>query len=84
MGMNIKNEETLRLVRELAALTGESQTAAITAAVRERLARIRKVNGPNRVERILAIGRKCAKELPEWALTVDYDDLIYDEFGLPK
>jgi hypothetical protein len=41
MGLNIKNEETQRLVRELAMLTGENMTTAVTQAVRERLERVR-------------------------------------------
>ena len=41
MSMNIKNPETDRLARKLAAATGESITTAVTAAVRERLQRIR-------------------------------------------
>lgn len=40
MCMNIKNEETHRLVGELAQLTGENQTVAIMNAVRERLQRV--------------------------------------------
>jgi len=45
MGLNIKDEKTHRLAQELAALTGESMTAAVTAAVRERLDRIRRERG---------------------------------------
>ena len=41
MALNIKNEETYRLIRELAGLTGESMTTAVTVAVRDRLARVR-------------------------------------------
>ena len=37
--LNIKDAETTRLVRELAELTGETQTEAIRKAVRERLQR---------------------------------------------
>ena len=33
MGLNIKNEETHRLARELSQLTGESMTDAVTEAV---------------------------------------------------
>ncbi|HEY7388114.1 MAG TPA: type II toxin-antitoxin system VapB family antitoxin, partial [Bryobacteraceae bacterium] len=40
MAMNIKNSETERLAKELAELTGESLTAAITESVRERLERV--------------------------------------------
>jgi len=39
MGINIKNPETQRLIRELAELTGQGQTEAVTSAVREKLAR---------------------------------------------
>ena len=37
MSLNIKNEETCRLADELARLTGETMTGAITVALRERL-----------------------------------------------
>ena len=37
MGLNIKNEETCGLASELARLTGETKTGAITQALRERL-----------------------------------------------
>ena len=39
MSLNIKNEETCRLAAELAELTGETKTGAITVALRERLER---------------------------------------------
>ena len=39
MSLNIKNEETCNLARELADLTGETMTGAITVALRERLER---------------------------------------------
>ena len=39
MSLNIKNEETCRLAGELARLTGETMTGAITVALRERLER---------------------------------------------
>ena len=41
MALNIKDAGTDRLVRELAAETGESLTTAVTVAVRERLERLR-------------------------------------------
>ena len=39
MSLNIKNEETCRLARELARLTGETMTGAVTVALRDRLER---------------------------------------------
>ena len=41
MGMNIKNPEAHQLAREVAALTGESVTGAVTESLRERLERLR-------------------------------------------
>lgn len=38
LALNIKSEEADRMARQLADLTGESVTDAVTAAVRERLA----------------------------------------------
>ena len=41
MALSIKTEEADRLARELARLTGETMTSAVTAALKERLARER-------------------------------------------
>ena len=84
MGLNIKNEETHRLARELARATGESMTAAVSEAIRERLERVRGTSEKSRVERILEIGRDCAAHLKEPFKSVDHGDLLYDDKGLPK
>jgi antitoxin VapB len=42
MALNIKNPETERLAAEVAELTGESKTQAVTVALRERRERLRK------------------------------------------
>ena len=42
MSLNIKNVETCRLAGELAHLTGETKTGAITVALKERLERERR------------------------------------------
>lgn len=39
MSLNIKNEEAAELTRELAEMTGETVTAAVTEALREQLGR---------------------------------------------
>jgi antitoxin VapB len=85
MAMNIKNPETERLAHELAKVTGESLTAAITEALRERLARERKRRGdPDFVERWVAIGKECAPLWKEPYRSTEHGDLLYDEKGLPK
>lgn len=83
MSLNIKNEETHHLVLELARLTGESQTTAVTVAVRERLDRVRAVHGASLAERLLAIGEDTARRLSEPFRSAEHGDLLYDENGLP-
>ena len=84
MGLNIKNEETHRLARKLAQVTGESMTAAVSEAIRERLERVRGNSKEDLVERVLEIGRDCAAHLKEPYKSGDHGDLLYDEKGLPK
>ncbi len=84
MGLNIKNDEANRLAHELAEVTGESLTTAVTIAVRERLERLRRTKQEPLSERLLKIGKDCAVHLKEPFLTVDHGDLLYDEKGLPK
>ena len=85
MSLNIKNEETCRLAGELAHLTGETMTGAITVALRERLERERSERSAEaRVERLLAIGRRCASMMGNGPSAVEHGDLLYDERGLPK
>jgi antitoxin VapB len=82
--LNIKNEETHRLARELADLTGESMTAAITESVRERLLRVQQEVGSGLAARLTAIGKDCAPRLKEPFKSAAHGDLLYDERGLPK
>ena len=85
MGLNIKNEETCRLARELAHLTGETMTGAITVALRERLERTRREEGTEtRVQRLLTIGRRCANMLGDGPSAVEHGDFLHDERGLPR
>jgi antitoxin VapB len=82
--LNIKNPEAHRLARELAGLTGESMSAAVTEAVRERLERVRRDRGAGLADRLLAIGRDCAPRLKEPYRSADLAELLYDERGLPR
>jgi len=84
MAMNIKNPETQRLAQDLATLTGESLTAAITAAVRERLERLRRERSTSLASRLLAIGQDCAPRLKEPFRSAPHGELLYDEKGLPQ
>ena len=84
MSMNIKNKEAYRLTKQLAKLTGESLTTAVTEAVRERLDRVSRKHGVDLAERLLAIGRDCAAHLKEPYHSINHGDMLYDERGLPK
>lgn len=84
MSLNIKNDETHRLAQELASLTGESMTAAVTEALRERLERVRGERSGSLAERLLAIGRETAPLFKEPFRSIDHGDLLYDERGLPR
>lgn len=80
MSLNIKNQETHRLAQELASLTGESMTTAVTEAVRERLNRVK---NKGMAERIMKIAKESAAHLKGKPLP-DHAELLYDEKGLPK
>ncbi len=85
MSLNIKNEETHQLARELAALTGESMTGAITVALRERLKReIHERSVETRVQELRSIGRRCARLLKDGPSAVEHGDYLFDEDGLPR
>jgi antitoxin VapB len=84
MSLNIKDEETHRLVRELARLTGESQTNAVKVAIQERLDRLHAIGRPSLADRLLAIGRDTAPRLREPFRSIEHGELLYDEHGLPK
>ncbi|QOZ75374.1 transcription factor [Bradyrhizobium sp. CCBAU 53351] len=84
MSLNIKNSEAHELASELAKRTGESLTAAVTTAVRERLERVRREQGARLSDRLLKIGEDCAKHLKEPYRSADHGDLLYDERGLPR
>ena len=85
MGLNIKNEETCRLAGELARLTGETMTCAITVALRERLQReSHKRSVEVRVQELRSIAERCARLLGPGPSAVEHGDFLYDERGLPK
>ena len=85
MSLNIKREETCQLAAELATLTGENRTEAITAALRERLERVRRERTVEaRMRDTEAIARRCAELMGPGPGSTDHGDWLYDERGLPK
>lgn len=84
MVLNIKDPEADRLARALAQETGESLTAAVTTAVRERLERVRgRTTAPCLADELTAIAVRCAA-LPVLDARPEEQLLGYDEHGLPS
>lgn len=84
MSMNIKNREAFRLAHEVADLTGETVTGAVTTSLRERLERLRAEQRRGLAAALTAIGRDVAGRLPPELRDGDPDDLLYDTDGLPR
>jgi len=84
MGMNIKNPEAHQLAREVAALTGESVTGAVTQSLRERLEHLRTEQRQGTAVALLALGRDTAKRLSPELEGADVDSLLYGADGLPR
>ena len=85
MGLNIKNEETCKLAADLARLTGETMTGAITVALQERLEREKRLRDADvRAQKLRAIAERCAKLLGPGPSAVEHGDVLYDERGLPR
>ncbi len=86
LSLNIKNDQTHGLARELAELTGESLTEAVTVAVRERLHRLRTREGVDeaRLTAVRAIATDMAARLGPHDPDVDPTAFLYDDgTGLP-
>ena len=84
MALNIRNAETDRLATELARLTGQTKTQAVTAALRTHLERLRQErSGRTLADDLDEIGRRCAK-LPVRDGRPADEIVGYDELGLPR
>ncbi len=90
MALSIKNEETDRIVRELAAWRGVSLVDAVTEAARETLERD-KAQASSKDEKkglaawLMEIGRETAPLMNDGRTSKEVMDALYDdETGLPK
>jgi hypothetical protein len=79
MGINIKNAEAERLIREFAAKIGKGQTEAVTQAVREALGRLDETERQRAVyDKIVAIAAETGPLLKG----LDIEEAMYGENGL--
>jgi antitoxin VapB len=83
MSLNIKDPEAHKLAQLVAKETGETLTAAVTEALRERLERIhRQKKREATLATLREIGRRGAQLLK--GPPIDHAELLYDDNGLPK
>jgi len=84
MGLNIKNEETHRVAVQLAKLTGETMTRAVTIALKERLEREKRLRNRTGVaDALMKIARRCTSR-PILDDRSSDEILGYDAHGLPN
>lgn len=83
MALNIRNPETDRLATEVARMTGETKTEAVTRALQDRLVKLRRESsGRTLADELDAIALHCSR-LPVLD-DRDADEILgYDENGLP-
>lgn len=83
MALNIRNPRTEALATELASLTGETKTQAVTVALADRLERVRRQRaGSDLAQELEEIALHCAS-LPVLDPRTPEEILGYDEDGLP-
>jgi antitoxin VapB len=83
MALSLKDKETDRLAREVAALTGETLTDTIRKALSERLERelLRRGQPADLAARLREIGEHCAS-LPDYDIRSPDEIVGYDETGM--
>ena len=85
MSLNIKDEEVHEMARKVAAMHGISMTGAVREALREKLEKDEAARPRRNISELLqkfwAENEEALKEVPHsWEI----NDLLYDEYGLPK
>jgi antitoxin VapB len=73
MALNIRSAETEALATELARLTGETKTEAVTKAVRDRLERVKRARHHRSLAALPVLDPRAPDEI-----------IGYDEHGLPR
>jgi antitoxin VapB len=84
VALNIRNPEAEKLAADLARETGETKTDAVTTALRDQLARVRRERTKRRLaDELELIAVRCAS-LPVLDARSAEQILGYDETGLPR
>jgi antitoxin VapB len=85
MTLNIKDPEAHKLAQLLAKETGETMTAAVTQAIKERLEQVQRRRKSDAIYAALtAIAERGEALAKARGPFIDHAELLYDEKGLPK
>ena len=85
MSLNIKNLEAHKLAKEIADQTGETLTEAVTQALRERAERLKAGKfDQKKFDKLMRIARDAASRMSPELKSLDINEFLYDENGLPK
>ncbi len=89
MSLNIKDPEVHEMARKVAATHGISMTGAVKEALREKIEKDQAAldSAPrkkNLSELVLEFREKYREELKDVPHSWEINDLLYDEYGLPK
>ena len=89
MSLNIKDPAVHEMARQVAANHGISMTGAVREALREKLERDKAtLNAAPRKKKVSELLMEFAEEYREQMKNVPHsweiNDLLYDEYGLPK
>ena len=83
MSLNIKSREAHQLAAELARLTGESMTKAVTEAIRDRLEREKRKRDEDKLfAELMEIAEQCAAYPRRDDRSLE--EFLYDERGWPR
>ena len=84
MALNIKNQETCDLARELAELTDDTMTGAITSVLRERVEQIKRERDREALLRnVRSIAERCVARMGPGPSPDEIIEKMYGEFGEP-
>jgi antitoxin VapB len=83
MALNIRNAEAEQLANQLAALTGESKTAAVLQAIKDRLVIVQRQRQKRGLEERLTEIALHAASLPILDDRTP-EEMLYDDQGLPS
>jgi hypothetical protein len=79
--LNIKSDEAYELAHFIAGRTGKNLTLVVTEALRKQEMEL---THDERLAKLNAIAEESGKMWPKDLKNEDYNDFLYDEFGLPK